>query len=401
MEPLPFKIHPDTYPNGTPCFRVDGRWNNVRTRKFFSDATEAEAFCKLKNDEVIVDQSAQSGIRLTPTRLADLDLQAAEAGVSRAAGRWPLGAIIAAGIEKLESARASVKLAPLHAEWLLIAEKNLGDRWYNEVRIRTGFFVKAFPDLATEELTRPLFSKWLDGLDVGRQTKANYRNALHLWGEWLIQRGHYKENPFGGIRLTKKKTAEEKEKMPVVFSPIQAEAYLRACLGAECRRILGWAVLCTLCGLRPENETPNLTWSEINLETGEMHVRGTKKGVKPRYFTVQPMALEWLRLAKKDGLEIPGFSKTYQQITLIRRRAVEIANEWLAKNHPTESPIKWAEDIQRHSFASYRQGQGVAIDKLADEMGTSADTIYSHYKHPRKSADVKRFWEISPFAISS
>jgi integrase len=391
---LYFSVTEYPNPSGSISYRVTGTGPRAgRLRKNFADRASADAYCNQKNAEEL--GAAGAGVSIVQTRLKPDEVAAAEAGVTRAAGRWQLAAIIDAGIRQLEATPISAKLADLRTEYLALAKSDLSARWYNDVRVRTGYFVADNAEMMTGQLTRAAFAKWLDGLDLAKNTKANYRNALHLWGAWMVTRGYYTENPFGGLRITKKKTADQKTEMPAVLSAIQAEAYLRACCSAECRRLLGWATLCLLCGLRPENEAPALTWAEVNFESGEIHVRGTKKGVKPRYFKPQPMAMEWLKVVKADRCKTPACLTTYQQITGHRRRAVEMANAWLAEHHPDESPIVWIEDIQRHTYASQRQGQGAAIDTLADEMGTSSETIYGHYKHPRPAAEVNAFWQLT------
>ena len=68
------------------------------------------------------------------------------------------------------------------------------------------------------------------------------------------------------------------------------------------------------------------------------------------------------------------------------------ANEKL----PAGSKISWDEDIQRHSFASYRLARGGEIAAVAEEMGNSPRVIYAHYKHPRTAEEAGRFWAIRP-----
>jgi hypothetical protein len=93
---------------------------------------------------------------------------------------------------------------------------------------------------------------------------------------------------------------------------------------------------------------------------------------------LQPAAVAWLRIAKADAMPQPGF-----YLIKLRRRVVELANEWLREQHPEEPPIVWVQDILRHSYASYRDGAGVNINDLAREMGNSPRTIYAHYLNPR------------------
>jgi hypothetical protein len=184
-----------------------------------------------------------------------------------------------------------------------------------------------------------------------------------------------------------------RETMPSVLLPIQAEAFMRACLTERCRRLLGWASLCLFGGLRPLAETPHRLWSEINFATGEISVIGRKRGARVRIFTAQPQLMEWLAVAKTDRVKAPG---TYSR--RLRAAALEWANGWLAaKGEPV---IEWDEDILRHSYASYRAAQGVSVTDLAAEMGTSVPMIYSHYRHPRTAEEARAFQRITPDGLS-
>jgi integrase len=234
------------------------------------------------------------------------------------------------------------------------------------------------------DLDRSVVRTYLDGLSVGQQTKANARNALHRFGAWLVERGHLAANPVSDIRIGRKQRADE---LPRVFSPAQAEAWLRACEAPKSRGILGWAVLCTLCGLRPANEAPRLTWAEINLDAATLNACGTKRGQKPRVMQLQPAAVAWLRCVARDNAGTPGYFSRR-----MFRRAVDAANAAL----PARERIEWQEDIQRHTFASYRLAQGADVVTVAAEMGNSPRVIYAHYKHPRPAADAERFWALKP-----
>jgi integrase len=368
-------------------YRVTGTGpKSGRIRKNFADRAAAEAYCNQKNAE---EAGATAGVSIVQTRLSSVDIAAAESTVTRSAGRWPLAAILDAGLRQLETTPEVKPVRELYVEWLVLMEPAVSARWYSDLKNRVGAFLDANPDLTLPEMTNARVREWIDELDLGQQSKANMRNALHRFGRWLQERGYLAINPVSGIWLGGGKSAEDRAAQPSVFTALQAEAWFRACLSAECRQVIGWAVLCTFCGLRPVNEAPHALWSELNEKTGELHVLGRKRGVKARVLKLHPLALEWLQVVKCDGMNVPGyFSRRY------KRRAVEKANAWLAECGA--KPITWDEDIQRHTYASMRAGEGVKIDALAAEMGTSPDMIYGHYRHPQPAEEVKAFWAISP-----
>lgn len=328
------------------------------------------------------------------TRLSSRDLLAAESGVDRIAGRWSLARVIEAGIGKLDADTLKPEpVRPLLEEWLPIVRAEVGDRWYSQLRGRCGAVLDALGEPTTAAFTRENFRAYLDGLKCEPQTKAILRNCVHRFGGWLIERGKLARdaNPGAGIRISRKRAAGGQAKMPAVFLAAQAEAFLRACETAECRRLKGWAVLCLLCGLRPDSEAPRLAWAEIKLELGELTVMGRKRGAKPRIVKLQPAAGAWLRAVKRDGEEFPGRYWRH-----LRDRAVDLANEWLAAHHPGAPAIEWSTDVQRHTYVSMRAGQGAVMHAVAEECGTSVTVIYGHYRNPRPAAEVKAFWALRP-----
>lgn len=397
MSALPFCVVSFENTSGTISFRVTGSWKGARIRRNFAQRANAEAFCNGKNAEALKAQAEGPLIRLVQTRLDDREIAAAESGIERANGRWPLSVIIMSGISTLEVRDNAPKpqlIAELFTEWLLVVEPEVGGRWFDDIKSRGQAFINIHPELSTATFDRILFRTYLDRRNIEPQTKANIRNVVHRFGAWLVERGHLKENPGAGIWISRKggkKNPDGTRALPAVFTPLQAKSWLLAVETAECRRLKGWAVLCLLCGLRPENEAPRLLWPEINLKAGTLRVLGTKRGQKPRLIKLQPTALEWLRSAKRDDEATPGFYARH-----LRLRAVEIANAWLAKHYTSEAPIVWEGDIQRHSYASYRSGQGLDVQSLAGEMGNSPDVIYSFYRNPRTPAEVKEFWAIRP-----
>ena len=385
---LPFGVTKYQNASGTESFRVSGTWNGERMRKNFADRATAEAVCNAKNAEALAPSARKQ--RLVPTTLSDEELAAAEAVVARAQGRWPIGRIGEAGLAALESVPVSEPVAALAQEWFKLIEGEVNERWRHDLASRVGRFVRDNPKLMTEGFTRPMVRKWLDGLKVGTQTRANTRNCLHRFAAWLVERGKLRENPAGGIRIKRREAdAEENGTPPTVLTPAQAKAFLAACEGAECKRLKGWVALCLFCGLRPESEAPRLTWAEVNFQSGECSVMSRKRGAKPRVFKMTPQALAWMLAVMEDGAAQPGRYWRH-----LRTRAVELANERLAECG--EPLVVWDEDILRHSCASYRASGGMALHLLAADLGTSTKAIYRYYRHPRPAAEVAAFSKIMP-----
>lgn len=391
MAQLPFSITEFTNRTGTISFRVQGYWEGRRIRKNFSDRTAAEVYCNDKNAGCVV-PAAPSSWRVVQTTLTEAEVREVEACVTQLAGGRSLRDVLRLGIAAAKSERDALPVGTLAEQWLEMIELEVSARWGSDLRHRVRSFVRAHPGLTTDRFDRAAVRAWLDAMPHAPQTKANFRNALHRFGGWLVERGFVAENPAGEIRITRQVTGAQfsDRALPAILSPLQAEALLRACELGACRRLLGWVASCLFVGLRPDSEAPRATWSEVNLETGEWSVLGRKRGARVRVIPLTPTALAWLDVVKADKLERPAL---YSRRT--KERAIELANGWLAENYPEEPRIAWSSDVTRHTFASYRSPQ-VPIHDLARDLGNSPATIYAHYRHPRPAAEVAAFWQIRP-----
>ncbi|HLP26900.1 MAG TPA: hypothetical protein VK477_14565 [Acidobacteriota bacterium] len=390
---------------GSTSWRVTGTGNkNGRVRKNFGASKGGEEAARHECDRLNADELAapaqQPLMRAVATRLTVDQLTAVDAALQRAKGRWLLVDILDAGLEALHARGPAVEIEPLFREWEKGAAEELKDRWRADVRKTTERFLADNPGLTSRSWTPGVTRKWLDSLDVEGQTKANYRSALHRFGQWLCERLDLTDNPAGGLLITRRKQLAEQLAPPSVLSPLQIEALLVAHLGDEqCRRQLGWFVECAFAGLRPMNEAPHAVWKEIDLAAAEQAVLGYKRGIKPRTLTLQPTTVAWLREYKKIHAKLEPGAKLAPYSTPLRRAAVMLANVWLAKHHPGTPPIVWDEDILRHTYASMRAAEGVTMDALAAEMGTSVKVIYAHYRHTRPAREAKAFWALTPERI--
>jgi integrase len=381
----PYRVTP--YRNS---WRVSGTHAGKRLRKNFADQAEAIVFCEARNAEAL-GSTAPADWR--KTRLSEQQAAQAEAAFAMI-GSADLLKIVSAGLAAVAQSARIGPLEPLFNEWLTVVRPQVSARWYYTLKHRVWKYVKAHRGATTQMMTRVALREWLDRTGGSVQTKRNLRNALHRFCGWLCERDYFErgENPAAGITFSRPQSGAEMQDRPLpsVFTPAQAEALLRACELGACRPLLGWMSVCLFTGLRPESEAPRLTWAEVNLRTRELSMMGRKRGAKPRIVPLSDAALAWLRVVKADAMEQPAY---YSRA--MRRRAVGLANEWLATHHPREKPIVWDEDITRHTFASHRAGQ-VSVAELAGEMGTSPAMIYGHYRHPRTAAQVKAFWLIRP-----
>ena len=371
-------------------FRVSGMLAGRQIRKNFKDRSLAESAAIKYNADALATVAAVVRRQFVETTLSTQEVEVVESAKTQAADRWTLSQICKAGIKALESAPdKSAKVSDLLEEWLLVIDGGTNKRWLSDLQSRNRRFVADNPGITTDQLSREKVRRWLDDSHANGVTRSHYRGCLHKFFGWLVERGYLAENPASGIKLNRKRSeADDNATPPTILTPEQAGELCKAFQASTCKRSLGWMVLCLFCGLRPEAEASRLQWSEVNFRTGEINVLGRKRGARLRTFKATKQAMKWLGLVKEGGAEQPGYYSRRAH-----RGAVELANVELGKR--SLPLIVWDEDLMRHTYASYRSSQ-VPVSELADQMGTSPDMIYRHYRQQRPAAEVKAFFGIMP-----
>ena len=377
-----FTVKPFTNPRSqTTSYRVEGvdlDGTRIRTNR----ATEEEALALAADYEAKAARAQNARQpRLVQTRLTDAELLVAESTVLGLAPGRSFESLIEAGKRALEHSPAPQPVAALGVEWLRVMKSQVSARWYTDLDHRLGLFLAAHPGLSSDQFTRALVRRWIDGMKHAAQTKSNYRGAVRRFGSWLVERGILKENPAAELRISK--AVQINETPPTVLTPDQAAA-IEALIEGPVRPLLGWMALSLDAGLRPEMEAVNVVWPEVNFERAVVLASGKKRGLRLREVPLSARALRWLRIAKAAGDERPAFYHRYWRTVLVRA-----VNKWLAEHRPGAAPLVWDEDILRHTYASCQAALGMPIGQLADLMGNSKETIQKHYRHPIGAAAAR------------
>lgn len=392
--PLPFVVTRfENRRTGSVSWRVTGSGaKHGRVRKNYGLSRGGEAAARAECDRLNADEirhvQSMPQVRALPTRLAESDVMMAELTLKRAKDRWTLPEILEAGLQTLETKPPAVEIAGLFAEFKGLAEAELGSgRWKDDVIKTTQRFLDAHAGLTSLTWSQPLTRQWLDGLGVKGQTKANYRNALRRFSRWVCERLGLKDNPVGGLWISR---AQDRVGLPVVFTVNQARTMVECCQeDPVCRPLLGWLALTLFAGLRPESEAPALRWTQVRWREREIILRGNKRGSRPRIVKIQPAAYELLRLAKDESPDRPGYFTRG-----LVKRLVRVTNEALKAKR--ELVLPQGQDINRHTYASMRAAVGVSLQDLAREMGNDTGTLYQHYLQPVAEREALRFWAIRP-----
>ena len=215
---------------------------------------------------------------------------------------------------------------------------------------------------------------------TNRTTWNRNRDYARSFFSWAHRRKYIDENICESDLLPKKK--RDRNHSARIFSPEEAVQWFT--YGFQNPEVLAYITLATFCGVRPE-ECDKVTWDDVHLDTGEVDVRYPKSG-GPRTIHLEPVALEWLKLARELGSPIgadfapnPG-AKVRKMKPIVRHMGWE----------------KLPNDIQRHSFGSYHVELYRSHEKTATEMGNSAQIIKTNYKCPVTKLDCKKFWAITP-----
>lgn len=181
---------------------------------------------------------------------------------------------------------------------------------------------------------------------------------------------------------------------PQVLDAGQARDYLRGMWGCVAEAV----AICSLTlGLR-RGESCALTWSDINLKTGEVRINKSRQDVRSGTVVVPP------KTDRSDrSLWLPAFAlKRIRQLAKGHRKGELICP--LSPSTTARRIKSWCKSHSlphvsmtnlRHSWATLAIEAGIGIETVAMMLGhTEIGTAYEHYIVPRKSVCVQaqRTW---------
>lgn len=269
-----------------------------------------------------------------------------------------------------------VRVADAVAQFLEAKRKdNLRDRSIGDLSLRLNRFGDAFQK-AVANVSSPDLADWLDSLDLGPQSRLNYRRVLNNFFGWcegrgLIARG---ENPV----VTLPEVKMRRDQAITIYTPEQLHALLTA---AEGEYLTALALL-AFAGMRPD-EVWRLDWQDANLAEGFIHVtgRGSKTRTHRHVPVLEPLGA-WLAPHSKPSGKV--WSGTANQFTVARRGVVKA------------SGVKWLPDALRHTWISCRLALVGNTAQVALEAGNSEQVIVRHYRHLRTERQARAWFDIAP-----
>lgn len=187
--------------------------------------------------------------------------------------------------------------------------------------------------------------------DTGRNAESQSDSARHL--RVCLPPGWAGGNPVEGTFAP----AVIEKKIPVLM-PEECGRLIRTAQKEYDGACLPAAVLMLYAGVRPQ-EVRRLRFRHLRLENGELIIPSThSKTGGSRLVTLQPVALRFLRSFRRVPPDTFICPKGWER----KWREVRVRAGW-NKNHP------WAQDILRHTFASYHAAAFRDYTALQWEMG--------------------------------
>jgi len=251
----------------------------------------------------------------------------------------------------------------------------LRERSLQDLRARCRRFAKAFPNMPLDQIKPEYVEQWLDGLNVGPQSRVNYIRNLHTLLVFAAGRNYVPADHGLLSRVERPKvTSGEIE----VWTPDE----IRSLLDNVPADFLPALAIQAFAGLRSQ-EIERLAWSDIDLPGGHITVNaGQAKTASRRVVPICPILADWLApYAGRTGLVWTG-----------THRAFYAAQQETAK----AAGLSWKPNACRHSWISCRLAVLSDVAKVAYEAGNSPAMVHRHYHALVKPAEAEAYFAVRP-----
>ncbi|MBP6505953.1 MAG: hypothetical protein KA257_00180 [Opitutaceae bacterium] len=225
-------------------------------------------------------------------------------------------------------------------------------------------------------------------------TRAHRWQTLATFYTWAMRMHYAVDNPV--VRAMRKPRTQWPERR--VMTVEEARAVLRK---ANENGSLGFWVLAMFAGLRTAEvqrlEALADPWQVIKLDAGVIDLRSQITKTWPRTVPVLPVLRAWLELIKRrDLLFYPrNFHNRCRQV-----RDAALTSHMpreLSGGHKTTGSSRWAVNIARRSYISYRLAQPQAsFAEVSLSAGNSEEVIRKHYHRKVSECDALRYFELFP-----
>lgn len=254
--------------------------------------------------------------------------------------------------------------------------RNSSPVYIDQICRQLGSFARSFPGALLHQITGEMIQEWLETNCESASNRKNRRRDISVLFSKMVLKGLVKENPVDRIS----KVIVHRGR-PDILTVDQVRSAVKH-LDGEDRALFA---IMTFAGLRP-SEAEALDWADVDLDR-EFLVAKRGHGADNRNIDLSPNLVAWLRpLAFGGGQVFNGHTRRWRD-----RVQRAIATE--------ATPLEvWAQDVLRHSYASYHLEKHHDATGLAHQMGHRGNTqmLYAHYRQLVTPEDALAFWEIAP-----
>lgn len=227
-----------------------------------------------------------------------------------------------------------------------------------------GFFadesIKLAGDITRKRIERFVYRE-ANGTSAG-----NMLTSINTFCRWLVREEVLSSNPCEAIERPKKEPKDE----VVIFQPMEAWRFMRR-LEIARPHCVGFFAVLLFASLRP-SEAEGLEDADFRKNSIKV-TRGKMRGRSRRLARLSDQLKAWLE------------AYPFQVISDRQQRACRKL-----------SPVKWKEDICRHSGISYRVAETNDVPLVAHESGNTEEVIRHDYLELMEPEDSELFHAIRP-----
>ena len=370
------------------AWKVDGRINGTRHRRFFSDREEAEAHRAVKEIQALNEAKV---VRTTVSRLSGDQLRDAEAALQRLQGRYSL--VLAADwlLRTFRDTLTQKSFAESIPLFLDERRAHLRRTTYQDYKTTLTSFAYLHGSRKLSEIGTGDIIDFLKSRKVTGKTWNNLRadlNAFFVWCEkpprnWIVN------NPVKDVEKF-----EVAQGIPEILSAEKVKdlfAYLETYRGnprkpLEPGCLVPYFALATFAGLRPAINGGEITRLArlkkhdriIDLQAGVIRVTPELAKTKDvRQIMIQPCLNAWLTRYPID--RYPIIPSSASNLLAEVRKEFSLGHDWL-----------------RHTFISMHVTKFRSMGDTALQAGNSEAIIKKHYLNLVSPEEADAFWKIVP-----
>lgn len=371
---------------GSVSWRVSGtKRDGTRVRQNFQDKDGAVQRQSELQQEYMAGQSSHA---MRITNLSEPQLRIAETAFALVeADEDVLTAVhlwLRNGAAKaVKSPRLDDAVEQFH-QWL-DETPSLRPRTKDNLRTRSRVFANGSSNRRVADITADHVDDWLSKLRVSPASRDNYKRAVSRFFSWSMDRPRRwtAANPCHAVKV------EQGEKAPpAVLTVVSCEKLMREAQKLRDGKLVPYCVVCLFAGLRPF-EAQRLTWEQVNLLDGEIHLDAHQTKTKqPRTIHIDDHLRTWLESCKGKPFYPTNWRKDFSRL--------QKALGYRTRDKDTHGWPEWPVDVMRHTAISHHFRKHQSYGMAAERFGNSEAIIKRHYQGRVTSAETEAFYSIEP-----